>query len=66
MRPSSHDRHTTDIMDKPTAPAVQHPPDSDCEEPIDISWKPKRGSIKLPNLVKELETISSKKEPIAE
>lgn len=28
--------------------------DSDCEEPI-ISWKPKRGSIKLPNLVKEIE-----------
>lgn len=64
VRPASHDRRAAD--DKPTAPAVQHPADSDCEEPIDISWKPKRGSIKLPNLVKELETISSKKEPIAE
>lgn len=39
-------------------PALVVPLDSD-DEPIDISWKPKRGSIKLPHMVKDEELNTS-------
>lgn len=60
----------SDALPKP-ALVVASSPDSDTEDPpIDISWKPKRGSIKLPHMTKDLETAqcstSQSAEPIVE
>lgn len=49
---------SSDSLPKP-ALVVPVIPDSDNEEPIDISWKPKRGSIKLPHMTKDLDISSS-------
>ncbi|XP_054260730.1 uncharacterized protein LOC128985337 [Macrosteles quadrilineatus] len=60
-----------DLESIPKPPLVVPPQlDSDGEEPIDISWKPKRGSIKLPHMTKDLSlntsSTSASAEPIAE
>ncbi|XP_046658803.1 uncharacterized protein LOC124353045 [Homalodisca vitripennis] len=60
---------TSETVPKPALVVPEHI-ESDNEEPIDISWKPKRGSIKLPHMTKDLEmtpsTTSTSAEPIAE